>query len=91
MHSIVLVTIDITVTQLPSLFDISVAMCLARINSCISSFVSSENCFHKYNYTCTSVEGAPLLGKFIEVCFSLERFCKNQLIVCHNRTVKTKN
>ena len=38
------------------------------------------------------IKGAPdpVARKFIEVCFALERFCKNQLIVCHNRTVSTK-
>ena len=41
--------------------------------------------------TLSTFSGPPLLGKFIEVCFVLERFCKNQLIVCHNRTVSTEN
>ena len=41
----------------------------------------------------SSFKGAPdpLLGKLIEVCYALERFCKKNLIVCHNRTVSTKN
>ena len=43
------------------------------------------------NYDLQTYKGAPdpLLGKSIKVCFVLERFCKNQLIVCHNRTVNT--
>ena len=54
--------------------------------------------YNKRLFACTAVSLVSnwvlrtlLLWKFLEVCCVLERFCKNQLIVCHNRTVSTKN
>ena len=51
----------------------------------ILNVLNGDKCWSRWSF-----KGAPdPVAR--EVCCVLERFCKNQLIVCHNRTVSTKN